>query len=70
MPNKTATPKPQPTDTPTPLFASFGDGTYQVGKDIQPGTYRTRSASSNCYYERLKGFSGGIDDILVRFEAI
>lgn len=63
-PIPTATPKPPPTAKPTPTFASFGDGTYQVGKDIQPGTYRTRSASTGCYYERLKGFSGGIDDIL------
>lgn len=58
------TAKPQPTATPKPTFASFGDGTYQVGKDIQPGTYRTRSASANCYYERLKGFSGSVSDIL------
>ena len=60
----TATPKPTPTAKPTPSFASFGDGTYQVGKDIQPGTYRTRSTSTGCYYERLKGFGGGVGDIL------
>lgn len=60
----TATPTPVPTAKPTPSFATFGDGTYQVGKDIQPGTYRTRSASAGCYYERLKGFSGGVGDIL------
>lgn len=58
----TATPKP--TQKPTPSFATFGDGTFQVGKDIQPGTYRTRVGSSNCYYARLKGFSGSLDDIL------
>ncbi|HEX6483146.1 MAG TPA: hypothetical protein VF043_30245 [Ktedonobacteraceae bacterium] len=58
----TATPKP--TQKPTPSFATFGDGTFQVGKDIQPGTYRTRVGSSNCYYERLKGFSGSTDDII------
>jgi len=43
---------------------NFGDGTYQVGTDIQPGTYRTREGSSGCYYERLSGFSGEFDDIL------
>lgn len=58
----TATPKP--TQKPTPSFATFGDGTFQVGKDIQPGTYRTRVGSSNRYYERLKGFSGSTDDII------
>jgi hypothetical protein len=42
----------------------FSDGTYQVGKDIQPGTYRTRKGSKGCYYARLKGFSGGTEDIL------
>jgi hypothetical protein len=35
-----------------------------VGKDIQPGTYRTRSGSPGCYYARLKGFSGSFGDIL------
>lgn len=35
-----------------------------VGKDIQPGTYRTRADSPGCYYARLKGFSGSVDDII------
>ncbi len=60
QPTKAQTPTPTPTQaptpTPTPSFASFGDGTYQVGKDIQPGTYRTRTGSTGCYYERLSGF--------------
>jgi len=43
---------------------NFSDGTYQVGTDIQPGTYRTREGSPNCYYERLKNFTGGINSIL------
>jgi hypothetical protein len=43
---------------------NIGDGTYQVGTDIQPGTYRTREGSPGCYYERLSGFSGEFDDIL------
>ena len=42
----------------------FGDGVYQVGTDIQPGTYRTREGSSGCYYARLGGFSGELNDIL------
>lgn len=57
------TPTPVPT-TPTPTFATFTDGTFQVGIDIQPGTYRTRIGSQGCYYARLKGFSGSLDDIL------
>jgi hypothetical protein len=55
---------PAPTHTPAPTFAHFGDGTFEVGKDIHPGTYRTREASSGCYYARLKGFSGSLDDII------
>ncbi len=42
----------------------FGDGTHRVGSDIQPGTYRTREGKSGCYYERLAGFSGEMDDLL------
>ncbi len=60
----TYTPTSAPTATPTPSYAHFGDGTYQVGKDIQPGTYRTRVASPTCYYERLSGFGGTTDEII------
>lgn len=41
----------------------FGEGTYRVGEDIQPGTYRLRRDPEFCYWERLSGFSGGFDDI-------
>lgn len=54
----------KPTAKPTPSYAHFDDGTFQVGKDIQPGTYRTRVGSSGCYYARLKGFGGTVDDII------
>jgi hypothetical protein len=53
--------EPEPQE---PSLASFGDGTYQVGTDVQPGTYRTRQGSPNCYYERLKNFAGGMNGIL------
>ncbi len=59
-----ATQPPAPKPTPTPSFAHFGDGTYQVGKDIKAGTYRTRTGSPGCYYARLKGFGGSVDDII------
>lgn len=42
----------------------FDDGTYVVGTDIQPGTYRTRKSSSGCYYARLSGFGGSLDEII------
>jgi hypothetical protein len=50
-----------------PAFAgtvTFGAGTKRVGTNIPAGTYRTHSAPSNCYWERLKGFSGKLNDII------
>ena len=56
-PSPTATPGP-PTPTPGPR-SDFGAGTWRVGTDILPGTYRTDGpARSNCYWARLSGFSG------------
>jgi hypothetical protein len=45
---------------PEPQQATFSNGTYMVGTDVQPGTYRTREGSPGCYYERLKNFTGGL----------
>lgn len=42
---------------------SFGDGTFIVGTDIDAGTYKN-SGGSTCYYSRLSGFSGELDDIV------
>ncbi|WP_338758089.1 hypothetical protein V7968_25715 [Nocardia vulneris] len=42
---------------------TFGDGTWQVGRDINPGTYR-RTGSSSCYWARLSNLSGDLDGIL------
>lgn len=33
----------------------FTDGTYEVGKDIKAGTYRTTHSASDCYWERSTG---------------
>ncbi|WP_438351593.1 hypothetical protein ACP8HI_13705 [Paenibacillus sp. FA6] len=38
-------------------LSEFSDGTYIVGKDIEPGTYK--SDGSGSYWARLSGFSGG-----------
>ncbi|MFO1539111.1 MAG: hypothetical protein ACKOTZ_01500 [Chloroflexota bacterium] len=43
--------------------ATIGDGTWRVGVDIAPGTYRTRSAES-CYWARLSGFGGSMDEVI------
>ena len=43
---------------------SFGDGTWIVGKDIKPGTYRAAAPGGDCYWERQKDFSGGLNSII------
>jgi hypothetical protein len=63
----TTTSKPAPTTTrkPTatrPAATVYSDGTYEVGSEIKPGTYKT--SGGECYWERLKGFSGEFDDII------
>ncbi|MEU3411230.1 hypothetical protein ABZ760_08155 [Streptomyces sp. NPDC006658] len=46
--------------------AAFGgDGEYQVGTDIKPGTYRTaNNTDGTCYWERAKDASGELDSTL------
>ncbi|MFG2880265.1 hypothetical protein ACGFYU_35500 [Streptomyces sp. NPDC048337] len=42
-----------------------GKGTFEVGKDVQPGTYRTTgNGSAGCYWERAKDSSGEADSII------
>lgn len=48
---------------PQKPYTSFGDGTYIVGTDVLPGTYRS-SGGNDCYWERLSGFSGSESDII------
>jgi hypothetical protein len=49
---------------PSPTSHGFpGDGTFKVGTDIQPGTYRSQGAHS-CYWERLRGLSGALADTI------
>ncbi|MFI8189869.1 hypothetical protein ACIF8T_13875 [Streptomyces sp. NPDC085946] len=42
-----------------------GDGDFQVGSDVKPGTYRTTGNSDGmCYWERAKDASGELDSLL------
>lgn len=55
--------------TPTVEESGITDGTWLVGEDIEPGTYRTGGPQSagafgNCYHARLSGTSGELDDII------
>ncbi len=47
-----------------PPAIDFLDGTYIVGTEVPAGTFRTLAAEGLCYWERLAGFSGGLDDII------
>ena len=40
-----------------------GDGTYEVGVDVKPGTYVSKAPDSNCYWARTTG-GDGIGDII------
>jgi hypothetical protein len=51
-----APPKPGPKRTIT-------DGLWKVGEEVAPGTYRS-GGGGNCYWARLSGFSGDLDDII------
>ncbi|WP_433450854.1 hypothetical protein ACQPXS_20890 [Streptomyces sp. CA-142005] len=45
--------------------AIAGDGEYQVGSDVKPGTYRTNGNSDDmCYWERAKDAKGEMDSLL------
>ena len=44
--------------------ASFGDGTWIVGADITPGTYKTPGPTNGvCVWHRLSGFGGTMDEV-------
>lgn len=50
---------------PAGPVTSFSDGTYVVGEDIQPGTYKTTGpANGMCYWARLKDTSGSFSSII------
>ncbi len=45
--------------------AFAGDGDFQVGSDVKPGTYRTTGNTDGmCYWERAKDSSGEMDSLL------
>ena len=52
--------------TPTPQVA-FSDGTYRVGTDIVAGTYKSTASTTDCYWERLSGFGGTLDEIIANY---
>ena len=53
---------PTGAESPTSRYLTFGDGTWLVGNEIKPGTYRAPDAV-DCYWARLKNFDGDLDSI-------
>ncbi len=53
------------TTTPGPK-TSFADGSYRVGVDIAPGTYRSSGTNTDCYWKRMSNFTG-TDDIIANY---
>jgi len=49
------------TTSPT---APFDVGTYMVGTEIAPGTWRADGTGTSCYWERLRGFGGTLAEII------
>lgn len=49
--------------TPSP-DAPFGGGTFIVGTDVAPGTWQNSDSSGGCYWERLSGFGGTLEEII------
>jgi hypothetical protein len=43
--------------------AGFGDGTYIVGENLDPGIYRS-TGTNLCYWERMSGFGGTFEEII------
>ena len=56
-------PEQEAPQTTTTSLLGFDDGTHRIGSDIQPDTYVTEG-ESGCYWARLSGFSGDLDDII------
>jgi hypothetical protein len=46
------------------ISQSFGGGVWVVGRDIPPGLSPNTDSSGGCYWARLSGFGGTIDEII------
>jgi hypothetical protein len=51
-----------------PATSIPGDGTFRVGVDVQPGTYQSQG-SDECYWARLSGLGGSLNDIIANSNA-
>ncbi|WP_432124047.1 hypothetical protein [Streptomyces sp. C10-9-1] len=69
----TDSPADEPTDpdpTPTGPLTAFTYGTYLVGEDIAPGTYKTAGDTDGlCYWARSRDDSGELNSIIANHAA-
>jgi hypothetical protein len=42
---------------------TFSNGIWVVPGEVKPGLYRNTTSAGGCYWARLSGFGGGLDDI-------
>ncbi len=47
-----------------PALAAFGEGIWVVRSEVPAGTYRNSDSSGGCYWARLNGFGGTLDDVI------
>ena len=58
---------------PEQPLSKIGPGTYLVGRDLSPGTFRGTAGDDildSCYWARLRGVSGTLADIIANDNAI
>lgn len=59
--SSTTSSTPITTEGPAEVIES---GTWLVGTDILPGTYKFDGSTDSCYWSRLSGFGGTLDEII------
>ena len=47
--------------------ASFDAGTFIVGTEVAPGTWRSNGTGTGCYWARIRAFSGNLGDIITNY---
>jgi hypothetical protein len=68
-PNSNDRPPVQQTPQAARVEPGFGNGTYAVPSDVQPGTYRAVGRGT-CYWARMRGFGGELNDIIANGNSV
>jgi hypothetical protein len=74
-PTESAEPTSEPIEAPTeepspePEGPTIEDGTWLVPDEVKPGIYRAAAPGTDCYWERVKNFTGGLNSIIANGNA-